>query len=106
MKFDYNFKKAPPCSEKETKDTCIKQFDVYDISGGKFKLFTIPAPAGAKGAVKGISGTSPPRVFEAGTHYIAVTAENAAGTESSLGLCQTWVQIPAAAPAPSVPAKP
>ncbi|HVB54841.1 MAG TPA: hypothetical protein VNE63_00205 [Candidatus Acidoferrales bacterium] len=104
VQFDYDFTKNRACSTKEKAKTCIKQFDVYDVSGGKFKLFSIPAPADAKGIVKGISGTSPPRVFEPGTHFIAVTAENAGGKESSLPAARTTVTIPPATPAAPQPA--
>ena len=106
VQFDYDFTKNPACSTKKTAKTCIKQFDVYDVSGGKFKLFSIPAPADAKGIAKGISGTSPPRVFEPGTHFIAVTAENAGGEESSLPSARTTVTIPPTTPAAAPQAAP
>jgi len=104
--FDYDFTKTPPCSPKVTAKTCIKQFDVYDVSGGRYKLFTIPAPAGATGVVKGITGQGPSRTFEPGTHFIAVTAENAAAVESDTNAARVSVEVkrkslpaPAAAPA-------
>src|SRR5579862_1329891 len=68
VQFDYDFTKNPSCAEKPTVKTCVKQFDVYDVSGEKFRLFSIPAPKGAGGIVKGISGKSPPRVFLPGPH--------------------------------------
>ena len=92
--FNYDFTKTPPCSAKATAKTCVKQFDVYDISGQRFKLFSIPAPAGATGVAKGITGQSPNRVFEPGTHIIAVTAENGNGTESEVTGAETTVVIP------------
>jgi hypothetical protein len=124
VKFDYDFSKNPPCPVKESSTAsskaaskspsaadskaappvCVKQFDV---SGGKFKLFSIPVPPDAKGLMKGISGTSPPRVFEPGTHFIAVTAESDLGHESSPYVCKTTVQVPAAMAAePAAASKP
>jgi hypothetical protein len=107
VKFDYDFTKTPACSPKATAKTCIKQFDVYDVSGGRYKLFTIPAPAGATGVVKGITGQGPSRAFEPGTHFIAVTAENAAGVESDTGAAKVSVEVRRkAVPAPdATPAK-
>ena len=90
--FDYDFTAAPPCSAKVTKK-CIKQFNVYDVSGPKrYKLFTIPAPESAKGSAKGITGTSEPLLFESGKHRIAVTALNDGGQESDAA--SLWVMIP------------
>jgi len=104
--FNYDFTKVPACSSKIITKNCIKQFDVYDISGRRYKLFSIPAPAGANGIVKNITGQSPRRVFEPGTHSIAVTAESAAGTESEVTGSKTTVLVPAqtSAPADSSPA--
>lgn len=81
VQFDYDFSKDPSCAEKPKQKTCVKQFDVYDVSGQRFRLFSIPAPS-ANGKVKEIRGESPARVFLPGTHFIAVTAENAQGVES------------------------
>jgi hypothetical protein len=92
--FDYNFTATPACSQKVTKK-CIAKFVVYDISGGKpYKLFTIPVPADASGAVKGISGESQPLLFEPGKHLIAVTAQKDSGEESSASASAVWVTIP------------
>jgi hypothetical protein len=94
VKFDYNFTSTPACSQKVTKK-CIAKFVVYDISGGKpYKLFEIPAPADASGAVKGISGESQPLLFESGKHLVAVTAQNDSGEESSAPASAVWVKIP------------
>ena len=108
VKFNYDFTKTPPCPAKIVDKKCVAEFDVYDVSGGKFKLFTVSAPAGATGIVMGITGTSPRRAFQPGLHFIAVTAKDAAGNESSPDACRTSVQIPAtpAAAQPSAPAKP
>jgi hypothetical protein len=94
VKFDYNFTPTPACSEKVTKK-CIAKFVVYDISGGKpYKLFEIPVPADASGAMKGISGESQPLLFESGKHLVAVTAQNDSGGESSAPASAVWVKIP------------
>ena len=94
VKFDYNFATTPACSQKVTKK-CIAKFVVYDISGGKpYKLFEIPVPADASGAVKGISGESQPLLFEAGKHLVAVTAQKDSGEESSAPAAAMWVTIP------------
>jgi hypothetical protein len=94
VKFDYNFTAMPACSQKVTKK-CIAKFVVYDISGGKpYKLFTIPVPADASGAVKGISGESQPLLFESGKHLVAVTAQKDSGEESSPPASAVWVTIP------------
>ena len=92
--FDYDFTKVPACSPTVTAKNCIKQFDVYDITAGHLKIFSIPTPAGASGVVKGIPGQSPRRVFEPGPHILAVTAESAAGTESEVTGSTTTVVIP------------
>ena len=84
----------PACSQKVTKK-CIAKFVVYDISGEKpYKLFTIPVPADASGAVKGISGESQPLLFEPGKHLIGVTAQKDSGEESSPFASAVWVTIP------------
>jgi hypothetical protein len=101
VNFDYDFRKTPACSPKVTGKNCIKQFDVYDISGKRYKLFSIPAPAGASGVVKGITGESPRRVFEPGKHIIAVTAEDAAGTESEVTGSKVTIVVPLQTSAPA-----
>jgi hypothetical protein len=95
LKFNYDFKKTPACSEKVTKK-CVSQFNVYDISGGqrRYKLMSIPVPAGATGDVEGITAATPPRVFESGKHLIAVTAAQADGVESNGNVATVWVEIP------------
>jgi hypothetical protein len=94
VKFDYNFAATPACSQKVTKK-CIAKFVVYDISGGKpYKLFEVPVPADASGAVKGISGESQPLLFESGKHLVAVTAQKDSGEESSAPAAAMWVTIP------------
>jgi len=94
MKFDYDFTAMPACSQKVSKK-CIAKFVVYDISGGKpYKLFTIPVPPDASGAVKGISGESQPLLFEPGKHLIGVAAQKDSGEESSPFASAVWVTIP------------
>jgi len=93
VKFDYDFQKSPPCSEKPALKTCIKQFDVYDVSGARFRLFSIPVPKDATGMVKGIAGQSPSRIFLPGTHFIAVTAESTTGVESDVSLAKVQVEV-------------
>ncbi len=94
VKFDYDFTAVPACSQKVSKK-CIAKFVVYDISGGKpYKLFEIPVPADASGAVKGISGESQPLLFESGKHLLAVTAQKDSGEESSASASAVWVKIP------------
>jgi hypothetical protein len=95
VQFDYDFSKNPACADKPGVKNCVKQFDVYDVSGERFKLFSIPVPDGAKGLVKGISGQSPARTFLPGTHYLAVTAENAEGVESDSNVAKIRVEIKA-----------
>jgi hypothetical protein len=95
VSFNYNFKVTPACSAK-VKANCVQVFNVYDISGGaahRIKLFSVPVPAAASGAMSGISGTSPKLVFETGKHFLGVTAQAPSGIESDPGACQTFVQI-------------
>lgn len=92
--FDYDFTANHACSAAISKK-CVTQFNVYDISGGKpYKLFTISAPSGASGPVKGITGDSQPLLFESGKHLFAVTAQTAGGEESSPRACSTWATVP------------
>lgn len=93
--FDYDFKKNPSCAEKPALKTCIKQFDVYDVSGERFRLFSIPVPKDATGIAKGITGQSPPRIFLPGTHFLSVTAENALGIESDVNGAKIRVEVKA-----------
>jgi hypothetical protein len=100
VKFDYDFTHNPLCTEKAKKDACVSTFIVYDISNPAkaYKLFSIPAPAGSKGAVKGISATSPRMLFGVGKHRIGVAAVSANGKESPPVDCNVIVDIqPAAA---------
>jgi hypothetical protein len=100
VKFDYDFTRTPLCSGK-IKDSCVSTFTVYDISGPKaYKLFSIPAPADAKGMVKGITAKSPRMLFGVGKHRIGVSAVTASGKESPPIACDTIVEIgPNAEPA-------
>ena len=93
VKFDYDFTKTPACTANTTSKTCVKEFEVYDVSGGRYKLFSIPVPDGAKGLVKGITGQSPARTFEPGTHFLSVTAQNAMGIESETNAAKITVEV-------------
>ena len=93
VKFDYDFTHTPLCNGK-IKDACVSTFTVYDISGPKvYKLFSVPAPANAKGVMKGITATSPRMLFEVGKHRIGVSAVSASGKESPPVACDTIVEI-------------
>jgi len=95
LTFDYDFRITPACSA-EVKRACVQQFNVYDISAGiakRVKLGSIPVPAKASGLVKGISFTSKARLFYAGKHMLAVSAQLADGTESDVLKCSTIVKI-------------
>jgi hypothetical protein len=96
--FNYDFDRTPACPQDKGKP-CVEQFIIYDISGGptpdkRFMLFTVPVPPGAKGAMKGITGTSPQLSFESGQHLIGVTAQMPDKKESSPSACQVWVTVP------------
>jgi hypothetical protein len=81
---NYDFSVDNGCSAS-VNSGCVKQFNVYDITGGgsPVKLFSIPAPSGANTAVTGITGTSGLVTLKAGVHTFAATAQMADGTESS-----------------------
>ena len=91
-KLDYDFKRFHACKEKDKdkdKHPCIAQFNIYDLlSRGKpVKLFSIPAPDGAKKRVKSITGDSGPVTLDSGTHTFGATAQLADGKESDPWLC-------------------
>jgi hypothetical protein len=91
--FNYDFNLSHACSLTLTKN-CVKQFNVYDETDKKHeKLFSIPVPVDAAGLVRGITGTSPPLSLRAGEHIVAVTAQDADGTESDSGACTIRIQI-------------
>jgi hypothetical protein len=94
VNFDYDFKRFHGCKEKR-KAPCLEQFNVYNVTdnGKRILLFTIPAPPGAKGVVKDITGASNPLVFAPGQHMIAVTAETDRGGESDPHACSTMVNV-------------
>ena len=103
--FNYDFRKSPACTPTTKSRTCIKEFVVYDAASGREKLFTIPPPDGATGIVKGITATGPEHVIPPGIHYIAVTAVNAAGSESDTEAAKVQVEVKRkAAPAPGTAA--
>ncbi len=79
---NYDFTVDNACSATVTTN-CLKQFNIYDLSGAApVKLFTVAAPAGANGAVTGITGTSGPILLRSGLHTFGATAQMADGTES------------------------
>lgn len=81
---NYDFTVDNGCSGTVTTG-CLKQFNIYDITGGgtPVKLFSIPAPSGANTAVTGITGTSGALTLRSGVHTFAATAVMADNTESS-----------------------
>jgi hypothetical protein len=94
--FDYDFSKTPVCPAK-TAQSCVTQFNLYDISAGiqrRTKLMSFPPPAGATGVVKGIAATTPSLPFESGRHLLAVTAQMSKGDESDPNKCTIWVEVP------------
>lgn len=97
--FDYDFDRTPACSITP-KTPCVQRFVAYDISAGplpsrRAQLFTIPVPPNAKGAVRGITATSPPLLFEPGKHRIGISAQMADNkTESFPSKCAIWITIP------------
>ena len=94
LAFDYDFTETHACSPT-LKTNCIDQFNVYDMSTGKpARLFTIPAPNGATGPVKDITGKSQPLNIGAGKRLLAVSAQMSSGEESDLQLCTTWTFAP------------
>jgi hypothetical protein len=112
VKFDYDFTRNRVCTpemKKKEADACVATFVVYDISNPKaYKLFSIPAPPGSKGMVKGITATSPRMLFGVGKHRIGVAAVSGNGRESPPVDCNVIVDIPPDATTPaggSPPAK-
>ena len=99
LRFDYDFDRTPACSTTP-KTPCVQRFVVYDISAGplpsrRAQLFTIPVPPNAKGAVRGITATSPHLLFEPGKHRIGISAQMADNkTESFPSKCAIWITIP------------
>ena len=97
--FDYSFDRTPPCPQPKDKP-CVERFVVYDISAGplpsrRAQLFTIPVPRNAKGAMRGITGKSPPLPFERGQHWIGISAQMSDNkTESFPSKSAVWVTIP------------
>jgi hypothetical protein len=94
--FDFDFSITPACSP-EIKETCVQQFNFYDISAGipkRVKLGSFAAPAGATGHVKGMSVTTKSLLFNPGRHVFAVSAQMPNGMESDLSKCTTIVKIP------------
>ncbi len=109
VKFDYDFTRNPVCTEKMKKkdgDACVATFIVYDISNPKaYKLFSIPAPPGSAGMVKGITATSPRMLFGIGKHRIGVAAVSGRGRESPPVDCNVIVDVEPDTASGSGPAK-
>jgi hypothetical protein len=80
---------------------CVKQFNIYDITGGgtPVKLFSIMAPSRANTAMTGITGTSAMLTLKAGVHTFAATAQMADGTESSPNASTATATVAPGAPA-------
>jgi hypothetical protein len=97
---NYDFSVDNGCSSTVTTG-CIKQFIIYDITGGgtPVKLFSISAPSGANTAMTGITGTSALLSLKAGVHTFAATAQMADGTESSPNASTATATVAPGAPA-------
>jgi hypothetical protein len=112
--FDYDFSTFPSCSAKATKK-CIQQFNVWEVSAPTpIFLFSIPVSPGAKGLVKGITGTATKkRALFTGPHRFGVSAKMPPpGGESNPYQCMVFAQVlpdnpaaPAQAPSSSSPQK-
>jgi hypothetical protein len=87
-KFEYDFKRHHGCKGKENRP-CVVQFNIYDIprQGQPVKLFSIPAPPGAKKRVKAIVGDSGPVELTSGRHTFGATAQLSDGHESDPRWC-------------------
>jgi hypothetical protein len=87
-KFNYDFKRHHGCKGKDNRP-CVVQFNIYDIprQGQPVKLFSIPAPAGAKKHVKDITGDSGPVELTSGPHTFGATAQLSDGHESDPRWC-------------------
>jgi hypothetical protein len=95
VKFRYDFSREPACPAKGAK-RCVKQFNVYNLTdtGKRFLLFSIPAPKGAGGKSRRISGKSKALVLEPGKHLIGVSAVDDQGRESNPQACSMMVEVP------------
>jgi hypothetical protein len=101
--FDYDFSTFPPCSTKVTKK-CIQQFNVWEVSAPTpIFLFSIPVSPGAKGLVKGITGTAAKkRALFTGPHRFGVSAKMPPpGGESNPYQCMVFAQVLPDNPAPT-----
>jgi len=103
VSFDYDFDRTPACTEK-IKRHCVKQFVVYDISGGAnhaYQIGIVALPDHPFGQRRAIVGKTDPHVFESGRHLIAITAQEEGAQphpleSNTIGCvsCTTWVTIP------------
>ena len=95
---NYDFTADNACSSTVTTG-CVKQFNIYDLSSATpLKLFSIAAPAGANGAVTGITGTSAALTLRSGVHSFGATAQMADGTESDPNACTATALVKPGAP--------
>lgn len=96
---NYDFTTDAACSSTVTKN-CLQQFNVYDVTTSPpIKLFSIAAPAGATGAVTGITGTSGLLQLRSGVHIFGATAQMADGTESLPNASTATATAPPGSPA-------
>lgn len=96
---NYDFTTDAACSATVTKN-CVQQFNIYDVTTGTpVKLFSVAAPAGATGAVNGITGTSGLLTLRSGVHVFGATAQMADGTESNPNASTATVTTPPGSPA-------
>jgi len=96
---NYDFTTDAACSATVTKN-CLQQFNIYDVTTGTpVKLFSVTAPAGATGAVNGISGTSGLLTLRSGVHVFGATAQMADGTESNPNASTATATTPPGSPA-------
>jgi hypothetical protein len=96
---NYDFTTDAACSATVTKN-CLQQFNIYDVTTGTpVKLFSVTAPAGATGAVNGITGTSGLLTLRSGVHVFGATAQMADGTESNPNASTATVTTPPGSPA-------
>ncbi|HZP34173.1 MAG TPA: hypothetical protein VFB23_12510 [Candidatus Acidoferrales bacterium] len=78
----YDFSQTNACSSTVTSG-CIKQFNVYNTTGGaKTLIFSIAAPSGAAASTT-VTGTSPTMSLPVGTTSLAVTAATPDPIESA-----------------------
>jgi hypothetical protein len=95
--FDYDFSKNHACPPDKKEYDCVKQFNVYNLTadGGRTKLFSIPAPAGARTPMTGITGSSGQLTLASGDHMIGIGVQSSLGLESDPQKWTTMVTVAA-----------